>query len=160
DYQRFYNHHYEALIYYELTTPFPVPECSLLKSVVLGPGYSIGEQIQGNLLHVRQWVCVHRLLLENTQLFSWRKWELTQRNRLEYHIYSRSGFEDYFLYRCRIQITPPWTFTSWKVQPYLSNEWFFRKKTLDEDNNFGMVGGWYSNRLRVGATFNFDKKIP
>ncbi len=149
DYQRLYSHQYEMMVFYDLTKVFP----SFLKSVTLGPGYYASEQIQSNTRGIRQWVWYNRLLVENSNTISIMDWGFSQRNRVEYHIYMRPNFEDHGVYRCRILITPPFFFTPLKIKPYISNEWFFRKDTLDDDNTFGRVGGWYQNRLRFGFTF-------
>lgn len=150
DYQRLFNHQYEGMFYYDLIKSFP--SASFVKSIRLGPGYNVTEHIQSNTLGVRQWVWFNRLLVENINTLSILNWEVSQRSRIEYHLYMRPHYEDHGVYRCRLQFNAPWEFTCLKIKPFLSNEWFFRKDTFDDDNSVGMVGGWYQNRLRVGIT--------
>lgn len=152
DYQRLFNHQYEGVLYCDLNKSYP--SASFVKSMKLGAGYNATEHIQSNTLGVRQWVWFNRLLAENINTVSFFDWEISQRSRVEYHIYMRPYYEDHGVYRCRIQFNPPWEFTRFKIKPFLSNEWFFRRDTFDDDNGVGIVGGWYQNRLRLGIIFN------
>lgn len=158
DYRKFYYQEYTLIFQNDLRRVLCIPKESALKKISIGPGLNTSYQLQKNTLGHFRWVYVVKPNIEANLDFEMNKWQIKQRMRGEFHFYCRSHYENYNLYRHRLTIYVPYKFTSWKVNPYLSNEWFFRKNTLHGSS--GIVGGYYQNRFRVGADMQpFSEKV-
>lgn len=155
DYRKFYYQEYEVDVEYDVTKFFCQCSSKFFKKLTMGPGYNATRQIQKNTEDEFHWVWINRSLLQANLTLSVYDWQIEQRLRGEYRQYTKSHYKDFGLCRYRLVARTPWKWTCLNIRPYLSNEWFFRENTYqEEDNPDGLVGGWYENRFRVGTTFD------
>lgn len=148
DYRKFYHQEYGFIFQNQLKKCLCIPEESAITKISIGPGFISAYQLQKNTLGHFRWVYVARPLIEANVDLKITKWQCKQRMRVEFHFYGRSHYENFNVYRHRLVVYTPWKFTSWNINPYLSNELFFRKNTVHGSS--GVVGGYYQNRFRIG----------
>ncbi len=73
------------------------------------------------------------------------KWQLVDRNRVEYRI--RKSDPIHWVYRNRLRVITPWSFTSHQINPFFENEIFIRQRRgLNEDRlTCGFLSNIYEN---------------
>jgi len=125
----FYYHHYDAALSFQLS-----------KNLSLGFGYrQIYEKKSGKFKEENQpnWLAT----------ISGEAWgcKLEDRSRLEYRHFDYQT--DFWQYRNKFTIKPPWKFTKLEIQPYLSDETFF--------NFYGVA--FTKNRFFSGLGMNITK---
>lgn len=148
DYQLLYNLQYEGILHYDLSEAFL---CKSLNEFSWGAGYNYTEDFQKNTQNMRRWVGIHKPVLESISEFTIKKWKVNQRFRWEYHAFNKKDYINHALYRYRLIFFSPWKITCKNINPYVYNEWFFRKNSYGTSNPNGLVGGWFHNRVRVGV---------
>lgn len=83
-----------------------------------------------------------------TVKFDWQGFDIEDRNRFEYRIYSYQ--DDNCRYRNKVTLKLPWKSTPWKIRPYFSDEIFVR---IDDSAVFNQ------NRFSAGLGMEFLKNI-
>lgn len=153
DYRQFWWHEYEIVFAYDPKELISACPESIFKDFSFGAGINETTQIQANTENVRKWVWITRPILEAFLDLAWHDWRLEQRMRGEYYDYNASHYKNYGLYRHRVNIYSPWKFTRFNINPFFSNEFFFRKNTA------ALAGGLYENRLKVGVANDLYKTL-
>jgi hypothetical protein len=154
DYRVFWYHDYSAILTYKLSKLFAPSD--LFTNFLMGPGYNGTFRLQRDTRRRERWVYIHRPLLEVHLFMSWKDWTLTQRLRSELHFFAQKihfRHHDHALIRYRVALNAPWKWTPIKIQPFVSNEFFFR------DQNEALVGGYHQNRFRVGLDSQMIKEL-
>lgn len=154
NYRKFWNYQYEAVFQYDLLHLLPC-NCLNLTTLSIGPGYNGTQQLQKNTQSVYHWVWINRPIIQAFVSFDLYKWSIRQRLYGEYYAYTKKHYKDYGLYRHRLAIYAPWKFTCLKINPFISNEWFFRNNSYSSSNTSGLVGTYYENRFRFGFESSF-----
>lgn len=149
----------EIVFQYDLLKKLKLSPSNPIKNFFLGPGYHRTLAFGRNQRDQFHWRGINRFLIQSNLLASWKNWDLDNRNRLEYHQNTRPHYENFTAFRCRVQIATPWRWTTIKIRPFFSNEWFFREDTFKVTTRRGLVGNWYENRLRVGVMTDLYKGI-
>lgn len=152
-------HEYEQVLEFDLTSritsAFNLKNDHFFKYLFVGPGFSEYFLIEKNTKGVFHWVSVARPLLQAdiiTELFQCR---ISHHFRYEYQYYQATNYKKFGNARYRITIEAPWKFTCLKINPYISNEFFFRSGHFNSVTNpTGLVGGLYENRFRLGINAN------
>ena len=88
------------------------------------------------------------------------KWELVNRNRIEYRI--RKNDPIHWVYRNRLRIILPWAFTSLQINPFIENEIFIRQRRgLNEDRlTAGLLSNIYKNLSgEISYMARFQKQL-
>lgn len=151
---------YGAGIYYDASAWIPEKIRPIFSRIAFGPGcYHYRLIIQR--LDTFPWVWVRS---PNCDLFTesfFRKWRIIQRFRFEYlnHLKNPFQHDNHLVRRYRLEVFSPWQLTSFKLRPYIWNEWFYRKNTFSKENPHGRVGNWYQVRFQVGLEFPLFKKF-
>lgn len=103
--------------------------------LILGFGYKQQFNKAGD-----DWDVENRPLLNVTVKTKHSGWAAASRSRFEYRI-PEEGDESW-RYRNKVAVTPPWTLTPWKIQPYVADEIFVN---LDEGdfNQQRLYGGFF-----------------
>lgn len=148
DYQLLWNHRYQAIFQYDLTPLLHLPP--LIKSISIGPGYAAVEELHHNTREIYHWVWLNISIVEGNINLETQGWRIRNRLRGDYVTYTKKQYITHALFRYRLTIYTPWRFTQWNINPYLSNEWFFRRTVPSQTNHAGLQGGWYLNHFRVG----------
>lgn len=150
---------YELFLQYDITKWLGKRTPSFLKKITFGPCYNLTKQIEKDTQEVFRTVWVNKPFVEtNINCVFW-DWKVNQRARFEHLHYCKPHYNDHNTVRYRLAVYTPWKWTYWKFNPYLSNEWFFRKNTVSLENPTGLVGGWFQNRFRVGVAFDLFEKV-
>lgn len=162
DYRRLFFFRQWNILQYDLTDSIREKICieknSIFQSFTIGPTYSKTWAIQGNRRGIRHWANSNRFGLMAFMTHEWRGWSLQQRLFGEYIEFVTPHYRDHGVYRHRVVLSSPWKFTCYKINPFLSNEWFFRS----EDRKHGIIvqsGPFYENRIRLGASIQLSKKV-
>lgn len=137
NYRKFWQYQYEGALLYKINSSF-----------TLGPGYNATKTLQRDTLDHFQWVWFNRYFAEVYVTTVFKKWTLQQRYRPEYIQHFKPHYIDHGLFRYRLILNTPLKLTSFKINPYISNEWFFR----DSEK---LISGYFENRFRIG----FDTQI-
>lgn len=158
DYRLFWYQRYEAIFHYDLTQDMNYflnlcPD-SIFKRLSWGIGYAQLDRIQKNTRGIFHWVGISRPEIEVEIDLKWNGWSLKQRFRGEYRQYNASHYKSFGDFRWRLLLKLPWSFTCWKITPYINNEFFFRENTYSTAHPNGLVGGLYEDRFRIGLTAN------
>ena len=139
---------------------------SWLKNLYFGPGVTEYEQISKQNFGpgLTKWVWVIRPFVQANLNVSLWDWDINQRFRYEWQEFLSPNYHDYNNFRYKIEFFAPWKWTCYKIQPWIANEFFFRRKTYNPTSNpSGLVGGFYEDRFRVGIqgqlTDTFQLKI-
>lgn len=154
DYRLFWYHEYELILYYDATEC--IKKCFNLKKESIFNNFSIGygcadiQQLRRNTRGVFHWVDTTRPLCELDLILSWKGWDFGQRIRGQYNKFNASHYRSHGTFRYRMQLQPPWEWTCFKIQPFISNEIFVRVNTWSKSNTTGVVGGLHEDRLRIG----------
>lgn len=159
DYRQIYYQEYEAYLQYDVTKFLSKKLRSIFTSVIIGPADNFTRALQKNTKEEFHWVWFQKPMLEIHLVSSLYKWTFKQRLRGEYIAYTSKHYKNHGVGRYRLEIDSPWKWTRWKINPYLSNEWFYRQDTYSQDHPTGLVGGWYENRFRVGMMFDLFKHL-
>lgn len=150
---------YAAFLHYDLLKLFCLDQSSLLKSFNVGIGLADTEILLKNTRQIFHRVWVLRPMLEYNTTYEWQKWRILQRVRVEDHFHLRPHYKNFAGYRYRLIFYTPWKWTTWNVNPFIYNEWFFRKNTFSPNHPSGLVGGWHQNRFRIGLEFEPFGKV-
>jgi hypothetical protein len=132
------------------------------KHFYLGPGLIEYTQLskQNYGPELTKWLWAIRPLIVVNILLNFCGWEFDQRIRLERQLYLNPFHHDYSNIRWRLDLYGPWKWTRFEIQPYISNEFFFRSKTYNpESNPTGLVGGLYDDLVRFGIVSKINKSI-
>jgi hypothetical protein len=73
-------------------------------------------------------------------------WEVRDRNRVEYILFDSDP--NHWLYRNRLRVITPWTFTGWNLNPYIENEVFWRQ-----------ARGVNQDRVSTGFMMQFSEHV-
>lgn len=158
DYKKFWDYEFEAVFQYDLLHLLPCSRLNLT-TLSIGPGYNATKQFQKNTNSIYHWVWINRTILQAFISFDFYNWSIRQRLYGEYYDYTKKHYKDYGLYRHRLAIYTPWKFTCLKINPFVSNEWFFRNNTYSSSHTSGLVGPYYENRFRVGLEASFTENF-
>ncbi len=156
NYKKVWYYQYEAVFLYNLLKLLP---CNRLNTLTIGLGYNITMDLKKNTLGNFHWVWINRPIIEANISFNLYEWSIRQRLRGEYNEYSKKHYIDHYIYRQRLAIYTPWKFTCLDLNPFISNEWFFRKTTYSSSNPTGLVGGYHTNRFRIGFDASFTESL-
>lgn len=160
NYSQLYHQEYELNFQYNLKEIFRCLPRNLIESFTIGPAYNLTRALQKNTEEIYHWVWIKRSVAEMRLSSSIWGWSIKQRIRGEYYDYTKKHYEDHGLLRYRLEFYTPWKFGSYKINPYLSNEWFFRRNSYHSTTNpNGLVGGWYENRFRIGLALDLFKHL-
>lgn len=160
DYRQLYYQEYEIHLQYDIKKSLSKKIASLFMSTTMGPSYNVTRLIQRNTLGIFHWVWLQKPMLEINLGSSFLGWVINQRIRGEYIAFTKKHYKNHGVARYRLEFYSPWKWTSWKINPYLSNEWFFRENTYHSISNpHGLVGGWHENRFRAGINLTLFKQL-
>lgn len=149
-YRKLWYQEYIPIFHYDFTPLIHFRKPTIFTKFTFGPGYDQTYELRKNTEGVYHHIFVNKPLLEGNLFLTVQRWRLNQRMRPEYHYHCRSHYKNYLQYRHRLEVFTPWKFTKININPYLSNEWFFRKNSYSSTNHpKGHVGGYYQNRFRV-----------
>jgi hypothetical protein len=131
---------------------------SWFKNLYFGPGLTEYEQIskQNYGPGLTKWNYTFRIFAEADLKLSLWDWAFNQRFRYEWNMALNPNYHSYNDFRYKIEFVAPWKFTSFNIQAWIANEFFFRKKTYQpatassEGNPSGLVGNFFEDRFRVG----------
>lgn len=158
DYRILFYHEYEGVFQYDIKKFFHLHSKSIFENITIGPGNNLNQIFRRNTLSKYQWLWVERPILEANVVMQIQEGKIRHRVRAEYLWHLRSHHRDFARFRYRVRIDSPWKWTRYKINPYVSNEWFFRNHTFSSSNPRGLVGGYYENRFRAGVrTTLFEK---
>lgn len=154
DYRLLWYQRYEALLDYNLTEIVKErlnlePE-STLKLLTVGGGFAQIIVIQRNTLGEFHEIGLSRPEIDIKANLGFCEWILKQRFRIEYHHHNASHYKNSVIYRWRLSIDSPRSFTRWEITPYIQNEFFFRKQTYSKTHPDGLVGNLFQDRFRFG----------
>ena len=159
DYRILFYQEYECILQRDITRLFSLRPNSVFKSFSMGPVIHFNQTIQSNTLGNVQRVWVNRTILEANAIMQVDATKVQQRLRGEYLYYLKAHFKNFARLRYRVRIDSPWTWTRYNINPFISNEWFFRNNTYRTCNPTGLVGGYYENRLRFGLSAEIVKNM-
>lgn len=182
DFDLFYYHSYELTLQYHMTDTLKkhlcLDECNtLIDDFWLGIGYSVINSISRDYGRLKadcdepcdrvltpgnfHWLEQLRPDVELGLSLKWCDWLLTQRFRLEYNgVAHHAHYKRYGDFRYLAVLFFPWKFTCFEIQPFVFNEAFFRNDTFNghhlngDTGSYGLAGGLYENRFRVGVVGN------
>ncbi|MCB1113765.1 MAG: DUF2490 domain-containing protein [Chlamydiia bacterium] len=137
----FYYQRYEGIVSYR-----PVPPWE----------FGLGYAFNISLLE-EKWVTGQDYFAQATLKLPLWDGNLEQRARITYIVPNFKEHKRHATERYRVRYFSPWFLTRCCVNPWISNEFFFRKDTRNEPR--GQVGGLFENRFRVGFRANFLKKV-
>ncbi|KAF3361662.1 hypothetical protein PHSC3_001785 [Chlamydiales bacterium STE3] len=164
DHRRLWFSRQWAILQYDLTENlksfFCVGDESIFKNFSIGPGYSEVGAIQSNSRGNFHWSYSHRPSIVAFMSHAWKGWELQQRMAGEYLHFATKHYRNHAYYRHRAVLTSPWEWSSLRLNPFLSNEWFLRaenRKTQNGQRKVIQSGPFYENRLRMGFTMNLNR---
>ena len=158
DYKKFWYEENQFILLYDLSSLFCLSKEGVFTSLNIGPGYTHITTTQKNTHGNFHWVGLERPLLEANLGMKLFGWTINQRMRGEYNFYTRKHYKAHGAYRHRLLCLSPWKWSCYKINPYVSNEWFFRQNTYSTNHPHGLVGGWHENRFRVGLIGNLYKE--
>jgi hypothetical protein len=162
-YRLFWYHEYHLNFQYDFIKQinkwFKLHPDNILKNISIGPAFTQYSQIQTNTRGKAKWVWVSRPILAGFINFKWKGWVLTNRLRGEYQQYNSPHYKDYGNGRYRIVLFTPLKITRYQINPYISNEFFFRSNTYHKTHPKGLVGGLYENRFRLGLAIDLWKDV-
>lgn len=159
-YRKFWYQEYLFVFQNDLKNYFNLSSKSAISKISLGPGFNATYQLHKNERGHFRWVLILKPLIEAQFDVTYCDWQFRQRIRGEFLFYCRGQYENHNIYRHRLVIQTPYKWTSWKINPFISNEWFFRKNTWHHSSGSGLVGGYYQNRLRFGVDLApFHEKV-
>lgn len=163
NYKLFWYFRQGVILQYDLTewiqNKFCISKESIFKGFTLGPGFNQYCHIDENTLGRFKWAWISRTIFDaNLKLF-WKKWELYQRFRFEYKDNNSTHYKNSGDLKYRIWLNTPWKWTDFHLNPYISNEFFFRQNTYRKATPNGLVGGLYQNRLQFGFNVDFWENI-
>lgn len=163
DYRLFWYQRFEALFDYDLTEKIKEglqlgPEIAL-KLFSIGGGCAQVIVIQKNTLGEFHEIGLARPEIDLKADFGWNDLILKQRLRIEYQYHYASHYKNPFIYRWRLSMDSPRSFTRRQITPYIQNEFFFRNETYSKTNPHGLVGNLYQDRLRVGLKLFLIKDV-
>jgi hypothetical protein len=92
------------------------------------------------------WFSEERPMFDATPHFKWNGWDISDRNRFEYRMFDIK--DDAWRYRNKLTLKSPWKFTSWNINPYISDEIFIQE---DQDLN--------RNRFYVGVVMDLIEHV-
>lgn len=154
NYQLLWYQRLEAIMRWDVTDlvkkSFTDGSSSLLSAISVGAGCAEILEIRRNTKGKHEWALVSRPEAEVNLNLEKSNWLLRQRLRLEYVNFVTPHYKSHATCRYRFALSPPWSFTSCKIRPYVSNEFFVRANTYSKTSPNGLVGGVYQNRLRIG----------
>lgn len=157
NYKRFWFFEHWSILQYDITKYIQRLFClspdSIFKSLSIGPGFAQSWELQKNTNNLYHWAMANRPEIVSFLKMEWRDWSLTQRLVGEYKRYITKHYRSHALCRYRLWINSPWNFTSIKLNPFLANEFFFRKKKSNQSVFF------YENRMRVGFNTNLIRHM-
>ncbi|WP_068468908.1 DUF2490 domain-containing protein [Candidatus Protochlamydia phocaeensis] len=156
DYRKLWYQEYTLTLQYDMTRFLKKYADKIVSSFLIGPAYNAVYQFQKNTEGHYQWVYISECMLQADLVLSKWGWRIQQRLRGELHHYCKNHYKDYALYRHRLTIFTPWKITRWNINPFIANEWFFRKNTYHQSHPTGLVGGWYQNRFRIGIMLDLS----
>lgn len=159
DYRQIHFQEYEGFIFYDITKFLSKSWRSIFETIVIGPAYNMSRTLQKNTKDEFHWVWFRKPMLEMQLISTLCKWKIRQRLRGEYIDYTRKHYKNFGAGRYRLEIYTPWKFTRWKINPYVWNEWFFRRDSYSKNHPTGLVGGWHENRFRVGFLTEFTENL-
>lgn len=159
DYRKLWRQQYEFALLYNLLPFVPCCYSDFITELLIGAGSNETYTLQKNTLGHYHWTWLHRPLLEAYITTTWKGWAVQNRVRGEYYDYVKSHYKDYGLFRYRLIVYTPIKFTSWNINPFIFNEWFFRKNTYSSTHTDGLVGNFYENRFRAGFQFEICENI-
>lgn len=154
NYKKFWDREYEFNLIHDVTSWLKPSPASSIQEVSFAIGYLFLQELRTNTKGVRNWASQNRAIAFISLTHKFGEWVFKQRFRGQYDYYITKYNPTHGNFRYRIQIFTPWTWTSLRINPYLSNEWFFRNNTYHESHPSGLVGGYHQNRLRLGITFD------
>ena len=160
DYRRFWFLRQWVMLEYDCTEflqkLFCISKESAFQSFTIGPSYSKSWSIQGNKNGIRHWANSDRPGAAAFMTHNWCGWMLRQRLFAEYIDFVTPHYRNHGIYRHRAILNAPWKLTCYQLNPFFSNEWFFREESVKN----GIViqsGPFYENRLRIGISAQFSK---
>lgn len=159
DYKKLHFQRYGAFLFYDFKPRLEKKGYFFSSRLLVGPGCNFTRVLLHHNNRLR-WNWRTEPLVEAFFLSS-TKWKIGVRLRGEYiyHVNHSLQHRNHALGRFRLEIFSPWKLTQFKINPYLSNEWFYRKQTYSKNNPQGLVGGWFQNRFRAGVLFNIIEKL-
>ena len=148
---------YQELIQYDLADSlkewFSLDEAEWFKKFYFGPGLIEYSQLEKQNFGpgLTKWVWAIRPIVQADIFLTYRGWDFKQRIRFERQMFLNPFYHDYSDLRVRFDFFAPWKGTCFQIQPFISNEFFFRKKTYNAVSNpTGILGGLYDDLVRVG----------
>lgn len=157
-YRKIWYQEYIFALFYDFTKLIKPYVDSGFKELTFGPGYDLTYQLQRNTLGVYKHVYIDKPLLEAYLTYMFGKWRTITRLRGEYQAFTKPHYHSHGIFRYRSVIFAPWKFTCRKINPYVSNESFFRANSFSKSHPTGLVGGFYQNRFRLGFNIELESK--
>lgn len=148
----FCNYQQEIIFHKDFTEKF-----TALKQALLGVGCNETKRLQ-NADGKFRWISYTRPLIQSITIVPFFKWDIFNRVRLEYEVSHSRHFHSHAVFRYQVRISPPWFWTKLRINPYIFNEWFFRKNTYNQTTDKGLVGPWFQNRFRLGVNMTLIEK--
>lgn len=156
NYRLFWYEENDADLLYDITKPiqnwFCLNPAGTFKSLAIGGGCAEVKLIQKNTKGKFHWTWITRPEIEAHLGLQWDGWDLMQRFRGEYQDHNNHHYKKHAIFRWRLILTSPWSFTCLKITPFLNNEFFFRNNTYHKTHPTGLVGGLFEDRLRFGLS--------
>lgn len=153
DYRLFWNQRTDFFLYHHCQRRlglFP----DLVKEVGIALGYGREFIIKKNTRGIHHWIGINKAIALVNMSLECFKWRVGQCIRWDYLAHTRKHYIDHAVYRYCMAFYTPWKWTKLQINPYFSDELFFRKNTYRRKTQKGLVGGWHQNRLKIGIRAN------
>lgn len=157
DYKTYCDTEYEFNLIANITSKLDLYPSSSVKNVNFGFAYTYIDELRNNTKGELGWTLINRygLMLMITHKFG--AWTITQRLRPQYEAFITKYHKSHGNFRYRLLLQSPWEWTTFKFNPYVSNEFFFRINTFHPSHPTGLVGGFFQNRFRIGLNYEIFK---
>lgn len=159
NYHIFFYREYELNFQFKIKQFLEKKTFLIFENATIGPVYNMTRSLQKNTREIFEWVWIKRPMLETNFVFSLCRWLIKHRLRGEYIEHTKKFHKNYSVFRYRLEFYSPWKLTRWKLNPYLSNESFFRENTYSYTHQHGLVGGLFENRFRIGFILELFKQF-
>lgn len=136
----------DASEFYYQHTHFELP-ISINDWLEIGPAYRQVWEKWTKTDEKEDWYAEYRPMVDVIFKQEWNGWKFSDRNRFEYRMFEIDK-DDLFRYRNKITIKSPWKWTAWKINPFISDEFFIQQND-----------GFNKNRFYVGIGLTFFEQL-